>query len=112
VATNRKPPVPKERSETLRQSIIDELRGGALSARDLSASVSLREKEIAPHLEHLSRSLKAKGERLIVEPAQCMGCDFVFDERRSLTKPTRCPSCKGERIKAPRFRIEGPSPED
>lgn len=93
----------------MRQTILDELRGAFLTARDLGARVSLREKEIAPHLEHLMRSVKAKGERLVVDPARCLACEFAFDDRRSLTKPTRCPECKSERIKAPRFRVEGDS---
>lgn len=105
----KRPPIPQERAGTLRQAILDELRGGFLSARDLAARVSLKEKEIAPHLEHLMKSVKAKGERLVIEPAQCMGCEYAFDDRRSLTKPTRCPSCKSERIKSPRFRVEGGS---
>jgi predicted Zn-ribbon and HTH transcriptional regulator len=106
---SKRPPVPRERADTLRQAILDELRGAFLTTRDLAARVSLREKEIAPHLEHLMRSVKAKGERLVVDPARCMGCEYAFDDRRSLTKPTRCPACKSERIKAPRFRVEGGS---
>jgi predicted Zn-ribbon and HTH transcriptional regulator len=106
MAGPRKPPVPKERSETLRKSLLEELGRGPLTARELSARVGLGEKEVAPHLEHLERSLRGRGEQLVVTPAKCMGCGHEFTDRRALTKPSRCPECRGERIEAPRFKVE------
>jgi len=102
----KEPPVPAERGETLRQGLLDELRHGTLSTRELSARLGVRERDITPHLEHLQRSLRARGERLTVLPATCRGCDYVFEDRRALHKPSRCPKCRSERIEAPRFRVE------
>jgi hypothetical protein len=106
MATSKEPPVPAQRSETLRRALLEELGRGPLTARDLAARLGLGEKEVAPHLEHLERSLRGKGERLLVVPATCLGCGYVFRDRRALKKPSRCPSCRSERIDAPQFGIE------
>ena len=63
-----------ERLRTVRAAIRDELLRGPATARDLSERVSIREKDVAGHLEHLQKSLQARGERLVVVPASCIGC--------------------------------------
>jgi transcriptional regulator len=97
---------PSERSETLRQSLASALRENALTARELSQLCSIAEREVAPHLEHLARSLPRGGERLVSVPARCVACDFEFADRRRAARPSRCPECKSERIRPPTFRIE------
>ncbi|MGM0577802.1 MAG: transcriptional regulator [Myxococcota bacterium] len=98
---------PRERTRTVRQAILDRLRGeGPLSALDVSQVVRIPEKDVASHLEHLDRSLKNTGERLVVEPAECLACGFVFRERARLTTPGSCPRCRQERIAPPVFRVE------
>jgi predicted Zn-ribbon and HTH transcriptional regulator len=83
------------------------LRNGPRTARELSAQVGIPEKQVAGHLEHLGRSLKAAGQRLHVDPARCLDCGFVFRKRDRLSRPSRCPVCRGERVDAPRFAILG-----
>jgi hypothetical protein len=85
----------------------DALRQGPRTARELSAHVGIPEKQVAGHLEHLARSLRAGGERFQVEPAGCQDCGFVFKKRDRLTRPSRCPVCRSEHLDAPRFRILG-----
>lgn len=77
-----------------------------MTARQLSTLVGISEKVIPAHLEHLRKSAAGAGERLEIEAAVCNKCDYVFDDRDKLTRPTRCPKCKGERIDPPRFRIQ------
>jgi predicted Zn-ribbon and HTH transcriptional regulator len=101
-------PRPRERLTTIRDQLHKELRGGFVTARQLSTLVRISEKAIPAHLEHLRKSAAGAGERFEVEPAVCNKCDYVFEDRDKLTRPTRCPKCKGERIDPPRFRI---SPE-
>jgi transcriptional regulator len=90
----------------VRQSLAAALREHSLTARELSQLCSIAEREVAPHLEHLARSLPRAGERLISEPARCVACDFSFAARRRAARPSRCPECKSERIRPPAFRIE------
>jgi predicted Zn-ribbon and HTH transcriptional regulator len=92
---------PKERGTTLRQSLLAALKGPPATARDLSQLVRISEREVLDNLEHLAESVD-----LIVEPAQCKGCGFTFDGRSRMTKPSRCPECKSERIAPARFSVE------
>ena len=94
-----------ERAGTVRDRLRAALRGEPLSARELSARVSISEKDVAHHLEHLARSLAHDGLRLVVDPANCEHCGFVFKKRERLDAPSRCPVCRSERIAAPKFAI-------
>ncbi len=93
---------PPARSATLRKQIAEVLRGACLDARAISALVSAREREVVDHLTHLAQSRHVE---LTVLPADCLGCGFVFDGRTRLARPSRCPRCKGERLRAPRFSL-------
>lgn len=102
-----KPPAPAPaRSATPRAALHEALLGAPKTSKDLSARAGLSEKEIPTHLEHLDKSLKAKGERLVVQPAECLACGFVFKDRHRFTAPGSCPKCQSERISPPAFHIE------
>jgi predicted Zn-ribbon and HTH transcriptional regulator len=94
-----------ERHATVRSALREVLREGPLTARELSARVGISEKDVSGHLQHLARSLRHDGDRLRVEPAQCLVCAFVFKARTRLTKPSKCPACRSERVDPPRFVI-------
>lgn len=107
--TAAKPPrVPSPREETIRLRIVALLRNAAVTPREISAAVGIREKEVARHLEHIRKSLHATSERFQVVPASCRKCGFVFAKRERMDRPGRCPVCKGESIAEPRFGI-GPA---
>ena len=95
-----------ERTRTVRETIREELLREPATARELSERVSIREKDVAEHLEHLEKSLRARGERLVVEPASCIACGYAFARRSRLTRPGSCPECGSTRIDPPSFRIE------
>ena len=99
-------PAPRSADETPRQAIRRLLAEGPRTAYELSALVHLPEKEIAPHLEHLARSLRHGDARLEVDPARCLDCGFVFRDRRKPGRPSACPQCRGQHLAAPVFRIE------
>ncbi|MCW5893271.1 MAG: transcriptional regulator [bacterium] len=94
------------RTQTLRQALLALLRQGPRTTFDLSRLARLREKDVATHLEHVARSLRHADERLVVTPAVCRGCGFVFRDRRRLTRPSGCPRCRAETVEAPRFHVE------
>jgi transcriptional regulator len=95
-----------EAGATVRQRIADALRGGPATAKDLSREVGVSEREVAGHLEHLARSLRARGEKLAMTPPECLDCGFAFPGRERTTKPSHCPGCRSRRISLPEFRIE------
>ena len=98
------PKVPA-RTATARQALEDALRTELLTAHELSAAVGIAERDVVSHLEHLARSAKARGARFIIERAACGDCGFVFDERQRLSRPSRCPKCRGTHVLGPRFSM-------
>ncbi len=103
----KKTDAPPAVHETVRQEIIAALAEGSFSARDLSALVSISEREIAGHLEHIQKTLAQSGRHLAIRPAECKKCGFVFAKREKLKRPGKCPVCKGESIREPLFSIAG-----
>jgi predicted Zn-ribbon and HTH transcriptional regulator len=81
---------------TLRQKIISLLSAAEMSAREISGEVGISEKEVSDHLED---------KKVIITPANCLACGYVFEDRKRFTRPGRCPLCKKSHIQSPRFRI-------
>lgn len=96
---------PEARSHTVRQDLALALRAGPATARDLSKAVGISEKEVAAHLAHLAKTLRARGERLVIAAAQCLDCGFAFSQREKPARPSRCPRCRGSRLTLPEFAI-------
>jgi len=91
---------------TIRQQIIDLLRNQEMDARELSREVSIREKEVYDHLTHIARSLAVKGNKLNIQPARCLSCDYAFEDRQRFTRPGRCPRCKKSHLQSPSYFID------
>lgn len=98
--------VPAEMHETVRSELFSALCHEWKSARELSSEVGITEKDVYAHLEHIRRSGSSSGRRLLVTPAQCKKCGFLFSKRERLKKPGKCPVCRGESIREPLFLIE------
>lgn len=95
-----------DRDKTIRQEIAALLEEGPVTARDISQSLGIREKEALSHLPFIEKTLVHKNRRLCLDPYRCQACDFEFTERKRFSKPGRCPACKGERIEPAVFWIE------
>lgn len=91
--------------QTLRQKIIELLSSADLDARELSQELGVREKEVYDHLAHVARSVRAEEKKLIIYPSRCLQCGFVFEARKRLTRPSRCPKCRRTHLQGPRYRI-------
>jgi transcriptional regulator len=90
---------------TLRQAIRELLREQPCSALELSQSLSLPEKEVYGHLQHVAKNPGA-GWRFHLIPAVCRTCGFTFSKRERLTIPSRCPICRRQSIQRPRFVLK------
>jgi transcriptional regulator len=92
-------------SHTIRQDLISLLSGREMDARELSQELGLKEKEIYEHLVHVERTVAASRGRFVITPSQCLLCGYVFEDRRRLTRPSRCPQCRRSKLQSPSFRI-------
>jgi predicted Zn-ribbon and HTH transcriptional regulator len=92
---------------TPRQQLRGLLGRETLSFRELRELLGLSVRRLEEELRHVERSARGRGERLRVDPPGCLDCGFVFRDRevRHLHAPGRCPSCRSERIREPRFRL-------
>lgn len=97
-------------SRTARQRMIELLSGTRLSAYQLAQMLGISERQVEDHLVHVVKTIARDRERhFILEPSTCPECHFIFKDRTKLTRPSRCPRCRGESITAPRYGIDGPS---
>jgi len=97
--------IPQERNETIRQKIMDILEGNPFSARDISGEAGISVREVFGHLGHIQKSLSRTEYHLVMTPAECKKCGFVFKKRERLKKPGKCPVCRGESIQEPLFSL-------
>jgi transcriptional regulator len=107
VMVKRPEPVPAPSPDTVRHLIMEALEEGPVDAKEISALVGISEKDVHGHLEHIRLTLHRAGRRLQVRPAECVKCGFLFAKRERLTKPGKCPVCRGESIHAPVFSVSG-----
>ena len=88
---------------TFRRQLRDILRTPR-TASSVARELGLRKGDVEEDLRHAIRSARAAGEEVTIEPARCKQCGFVFDEDR-LSKPGKCPQCRGTRIFEPLISI-------
>jgi predicted Zn-ribbon and HTH transcriptional regulator len=100
------PPVPPARLETVRREIVSAIEGRTLTARDISHEARVPEKDVCGHLVHIRKTLGKGGRELVVIPAECDKCGFVFKKRERLTRPGRCPVCRATTIREPEFGLK------
>ncbi|MBJ6726960.1 transcriptional regulator [Geomesophilobacter sediminis] len=94
--------VPRDRDETERHRIVTLLQAESLPTREISIRIRISEKEVLDHLEHIRMGRYGT---LVMEPAACRACGFVFKKRDRLKGPGRCPVCHSEQIAEPLFTI-------
>ena len=93
--------------KTIRKQMIELLDKKETGVRDISQTLRIREKEVYAHLSHIARSVAAQRKKLIIIPAECLVCGYVFENRKRYTRPSRCPHCKSEHIQNPMYKIDG-----
>jgi predicted Zn-ribbon and HTH transcriptional regulator len=96
----------EQRDRTLRQDIIVILKGNTLSLKELSKILSVSEKEVESHLEHIRKSVSRSGYVLVVNPAHCKKCGFSFKKREKFGKPGKCPMCRSTQIVPQSFSLK------
>ena len=102
---SKEPAEPAERHETIRQYNIAILRDFTISAKELSGYLKIPERDVYDHLEHIRKTMNKGGYHLVVNPALCEKCGFVFQKRGRLSRPGKCPICHSSMIVPPLFSV-------
>jgi predicted Zn-ribbon and HTH transcriptional regulator len=82
---------------TLRRHLHELLSEEPRSVSSLARELGLTRDAAEDHLRHALQSAATQGRHIEIIPARCRACGFEFGPER-LTKPGRCPECKGSRI--------------
>jgi predicted Zn-ribbon and HTH transcriptional regulator len=90
---------------TLRRDLVKILSLQPRSVSSVARELGLTRGDVEDHLRHAIRSAKAAGHSILIEPARCRQCGFLFGEDK-LSKPGKCPECRGTRLYEAQIRIE------
>jgi transcriptional regulator len=82
---------------TVRRNLIAVLTLEPRSASSLARELGLKRADVEQDLRHAIRSARTAGHDIVVLPAKCRSCGFEFGEDK-LTKPGKCPVCRGSRL--------------
>ncbi len=88
-----------------RKHLLDLVSSGPRSVSSLARELHADRHDMEEDLRHMITSARAAGHTVIIEPARCKTCGFVFDQRR-LSKPGKCPQCAGSRIFESLIKVE------
>ena len=100
-----KPATGSAKPEMFRKDLLELLSVEPRSVSRIAREMGLSRGDVEEDLRHMIRSARTAGHAVIVVPARCRTCGFVFSEDK-LSKPGKCPQCKGSRIFEPQIRVE------
>jgi predicted Zn-ribbon and HTH transcriptional regulator len=90
---------------TIRKDLLTLLSTEPRSVSSLARQLGFKRGDVEEDLRHALRSARAASHRVIVIPARCRSWGFTFSEEK-LSKPGKCPSCRGTRLYEPQIFIE------
>jgi predicted Zn-ribbon and HTH transcriptional regulator len=90
---------------TVRRDLVRMLSTQPRSVSSIAHELGLHRRDVEDHLRHAIRTAAAAGHRIVIEPARCKQCGFVFGSER-LARPGKCPDCQGTRLYEAQIRIE------
>ena len=93
-----------------RRDLVPLLTGRSLTLSELAREVHEKPKDVIDALAHLQKSSRHADYELVVEPAECRKCGFEFGTDK-LSRPGKCPKCKGTWIFEPRFTVQSRAEE-
>jgi transcriptional regulator len=104
-AVSQSDPFELQSDVTFRRDLVQALSAQPRSVSSLARELGLDRRDVEEDLRHAIRSARAGGHRVVIEPARCKHCGFVFGTDR-LAKPGRCPECRGSRLYEAQIWIE------
>lgn len=78
-----------------------------LTARDICERLGITgTSEIFDDIEHISQTIRIRGKEILIRPARCAKCGYVFWNRHVAKMPAKCPKCHSEQIMEPGYIIK------
>lgn len=103
VPSSETTPMPTRR-ETIAELL--ERSNHPLTAQEICEMLDIKKRSIVyEDIEHISKSVKRENKELLIRPAICGKCQFVFKVGKSVKEPSKCPKCKSQWILSPAFTI-------
>jgi transcriptional regulator len=90
-----------------RKDLLTLLTAEPRSVSSLAREAGIGRGDVEDDLRHALRSARAAGYRIVVIPARCRSCGFIFGEEK-LAKPGKCPACRGTRLLEAQIGIDRP----
>ena len=87
-----------------RKGLITVLLDNPMSLEEIARYLGMAPKDVEDDLHHLQKSLKRSEYRLVIHPAICRKCGFIF-KKDKIHKPGKCPQCHETWIKQPLLEI-------
>jgi predicted Zn-ribbon and HTH transcriptional regulator len=99
---------------TFRKALLDILSAQPRSVSSIARELGMKRADVEEDLQHAIRSARAAlrhgsgpaARRVIIEPARCRSCGFTFGEDK-LSKPGKCPQCRGTWLYEAQIHVEG-----
>jgi predicted Zn-ribbon and HTH transcriptional regulator len=92
--------------KTRRELMIDLLsKNENMTLQELADITKTSVKTVAEDLDSVRKTIKYDKKRIEVQPASCLGCNYLFTRRGRISDPHKCPECHSERISPQKFRI-------
>jgi predicted Zn-ribbon and HTH transcriptional regulator len=78
-----------------------------LTARDICERLGISgTSELFDDIEHISQTIRIQGKEILIRPARCGKCGYVFWDRHVAKVPAKCPKCHSEHIIEPGYIIQ------
>ena len=92
--------------KTRREQIVELLsKNEKMTIQELVDATKASVKTVVMDLDSVRKTIKSDNKRIEVNPASCVGCNYVFSGRARISDPHKCPECHSERINPQKFRI-------
>jgi predicted Zn-ribbon and HTH transcriptional regulator len=77
-----------------------------VTAEEICQELDIKSRSIVyEDIDHISKSVKRRGQELVIRPASCGKCQFTFKSRKTSKAPSKCPKCRSQWILAPAFLV-------
>jgi hypothetical protein len=77
-----------------------------MTAEDICSILDIERRSIVyEDIGHIAKSVKNSGKQLLIRPASCGKCGYVFSSRKVASRPSKCPKCHSQWILLPGYLI-------